>query len=136
MTNAPSNSSLGSRQVTQEGASGGTVLLLSHASVGASVDIAFETALTGTYALRLDAWLGPDAGDYSLALDGQPLLELRGYAPSRRLVHRPGSARMLEAGRHVLVATCVGQSEISTGSDARLDALVGEPPSGEPLAPP
>jgi hypothetical protein len=126
---------LGTRQQSQEGASGGTVLWLSHASVGASVDIAFETSTPGIYALRVDSWAGPDEGDYALELDGAPLLELHGYARGRRALRGAPTTRTLDAGLHVLVARCTGQSDASTGYDARLDALVGEPAPAEPVTP-
>jgi hypothetical protein len=120
---------LGTRQQSQEGASGGTVLLLSHASPGASVELAFETALAGHYALRVDAWAGPDEGDYALLLDGEPLTEVRGYAEARRALRGAVVTRTLDARRHVLTARCTGRANESTGYDARLDALVGEPSS-------
>jgi hypothetical protein len=118
---------LGTKQQSQEGASGGSVLLLSHASPGASVEMAFETALAGRYALRVDAWAGPEEGNYTLELDGEPLTEVRGYAESRRVLRGQPVTRPLEARRHVLVARCTGREDASTGYDARLDALVGEP---------
>ncbi len=118
---------LGTKQQPQEGASGGTVLWLSHATVGASVDVAFETSTPGRYALRVDAWAGPDEGDYALELDGEPLAALHGYARGRRALRGTPTTRTLGAGRHVLVARCTGQSDASSGYDARLDALVGDP---------
>lgn len=118
---------LGTKQQPQDGASGGTVLWLSHAIVGASVDMAFETSTPGTYAVRVDSWAGPDEGDYSLELDGQPLVELHGYARGRRVLRGRPAIRALDAGRHVLVARCTGRADASTDYDARLDALVGEP---------
>ncbi len=118
---------LGTRQQSQEGASGATVLLLSHAAPGASVDLAFETALAGRYALRVDAWAGPDEGDYALQLDGEPLTDIRGFADMRKPLRGTDVARGLDAGRHVLTARCTGRDDASTGYDARLDALVGEP---------
>jgi hypothetical protein len=119
-------SGLGLRQLPQDGASGGTVLLLSHASAGATAQIAFETALSGRYRLRVDAWAGPDEGDYTLELDGEPLGVIQGYSETRRGVRGAGTERNLAAGRHVLLARCLGHTEPSTGFDARLDALVGE----------
>jgi hypothetical protein len=103
--------------------------------VGASVDIAFETSTPGIYALRVDSWAGPDEGDYALELDGAPLLELHGYARGRRALRGAPTTRTLDAGLHVLVARCTGQSDASTGYDARLDALVGEPAPAEPVTP-
>lgn len=117
---------LGSKQEPQYGASGGLVLLLSHATPGASVAIPFETAVAGTYALRVDGFSGPDEGDYTLDLDGAPLPPWAGYAPSVTHVQGAGVTRDLPAGRHVLVARCVGRDAASSGYDARLDALVGE----------
>ncbi len=118
---------LATKQQPQKGASGGTVLWLWHATVGASVDLAFETSTSGRYALRVDSWAGPDEGDYTLELDGEPLAELHGYARGRRALRGTPTTRTLEAGRHVLVARCTGQSDASSGYDARLDALLGDP---------
>ncbi len=120
---------LGTRQQPQEGASGGSVLLLSHAGPGASVELVFETSLAGRYALRVDAWAGPDEGDYSLELDGEPLTLVRGYADARRAVRGAAVVKALDARRHVLAARCTGRDDASTGYDTRLDALVGEPAS-------
>ena len=117
---------LATKQEPQPGASGGTVLLLSHAAPGASVAIPFETAVAGTYALHVDGFRGPDAGDYTLELDGAPLPAWAGYAPAVEPAHGTKVTRDLPAGRHVLVARCTGRDAASTGYDARLDALVGE----------
>jgi hypothetical protein len=117
---------LATRQEAQSGASGGAVLLLSHATPGAGVAIPFETAVAGTYALRVDGFRGPDEGDYALALDGEPLPAWTGYAPAVEAAPGPKVTRDLPAGRHVLVARCTGRDAASTGYDARLDALVGE----------
>ena len=118
---------LGAHQLAQEGASGGGLLLLSHASPGASLEMAFETAVAGTYDLRVDATAGPDEGDYTLELDGEGLADLHGYAPARGALRGTPVTRALTAGRHALVARCTGRDAASTGYDARLDALVGEP---------
>jgi hypothetical protein len=117
---------LATKQEPQPGASGGVVLLLSHAAPGASVAIPFETAVAGTYALRLDGFRGPDEGDYALDLDGEPLPAWAGYAQDVEAAPGPKVTRDLLAGRHVLVARCTGRDGSSTGYDARLDALVGE----------
>jgi hypothetical protein len=129
---------LATKQEPQSGASGGTVLLLSHAGPGASVAIPFETAVAGTYALRVDGFRGPDEGDYALELDGEPLPAWAGYAPAAEPAHGTKVTRDLPAGRHVLVARCTGRDAASTGYDARLDALVGEveAPEVEPPPPP
>ena len=120
-------SGLASRQDTQTGASGGTVLLLSHASPGASIDIPFETAVAGEYAVRVDAATGPEQGDYALELDGVPLPDWHGYAAEGSVVRGSTVRRPMDATRHVLVARCLGRDPASSGFDARLDALVGEP---------
>jgi hypothetical protein len=117
---------LATKQEPQHGASGAVVLLLSHAAPGASVAIPFETAVAGTYALRVDGFTGPDEGDYALELDGAPLPSWGGYAPEVTQAQGEKVTRDLPAGRHVLVARCVGRDAASTGYDARLDALVGE----------
>ena len=128
---------LATKQEPQPGASGGTVLLLSHATPGAGVAIPFETAVAGTYALRVDGFRGPDGGDYALDLDGEPLPPWAGYAPAAEPSHGAKVTRDLTAGRHVLLARCTGRDAASTGYDARLDALVGEvaavaPPPPQP----
>ncbi|HEX8792630.1 MAG TPA: hypothetical protein VF765_16900, partial [Polyangiaceae bacterium] len=115
------------RQEPQSGSSGGFVLLLSHASPGASVAIPFETAVAGTYALRVDGFRGPDEGDYALDLDGAPLPAWNGYAHDVEAATGAKVTRDLPAGRHVLVARCTGRDASSSGYDARLDAIVGEP---------
>ena len=120
---------LGTRQQSQEGASGGSVLLLSHASPGASAELTFETVLAGRYSLRVDAWAGPDEGDYALDLDGEPLAGVRGYADTRKALRGSVVTRALGARRHVITARCTGRDDASTGYDARLDALMGEPAS-------
>jgi hypothetical protein len=121
---------LGASRARRKEASGGAVLRLAHAHPGASVAIPFETAVAGRYAVRVDALVGPSDGDYSLSLDGESLPAYHGYAEAREA--RPGETadRALGAGRHVLVATCTGRDERSTGFDAELDALVGEPATG------
>jgi hypothetical protein len=120
-------SGMGARPLRQEGASGGSVLLLGHARPGAQVALPFEVATPGEYSLRVDAVAGPDQGDYALELDAMPLAEWRGYALEP--APRPGqrSHRALQGGRHWLVARCVGKDPASAGYDMRLDALVGEP---------
>jgi hypothetical protein len=90
------------------------------------VAIPFETAVAGTYALRVDCYRAPDEGDYALDLDGEPLPAWAGYAPAVEPMRGTKVTRDLPAGRHVLVARCTGRDAASTGYDARLDALVGE----------
>jgi hypothetical protein len=118
---------LASRVSQQDGAGGGNVLLLSHATPGASVEIPFETAIGGNYHLRVDAFSGPDEGDYALQLDGDPLADLHGFSEARGPLRGVPADRWLAAGRHVLVARCTGHDLASTDYDVRLDVLVGEP---------
>jgi hypothetical protein len=124
---------LASKQAAQEGASGGMVLLLSHAQPGTQITIPFDVALAGDYEVRVDAFRGPDQGNYALELDGRPLADWQGYAAESGLRRGDAQRRALSAGRHVLVARCTGRDAASTGWDARLDALVGVPAS--PAAP-
>jgi hypothetical protein len=123
---------LGGSRERHAGASGGWVLQLAHAGPGASIAIPFETAQTGDYRVRVDGFAGPRGGDYELLLDGEALSTFRGYAPED--VARQGDAidRALTRGRHVLVATCTGHDDRSTGYEAQLDALVGEPTNAGP----
>lgn len=118
---------LGSCRGRRKEASGGAVLQLAHAHPGSSISIPFETALTGDYALRVDALVGPSFGDYALTLDGEPLPPYHGYAPGREPRKGEAIERALAVGRHVLVATCTGKDDRSTAYDADLDALVGDP---------
>jgi len=118
---------LAARQLTREGASGGYILLVSHAAPGGEVAIPFDVAVAGSYALRVDGFAGPDQGDYELTLDGAPLASWRGYAPAPAPARSGTSRRELTSGRHVLTARCVGRDPASAGFDARLDALVGDP---------
>jgi hypothetical protein len=119
-------SGLGAHPIRRDGASGGAVLLLSHAGPGSSVTIPFEVAVPGDYSVRLDGFQGPDDGNYTLALDGEPLPEWRGYALEPTSSHGDAVPRTLASGRHALVARCVGRDDASQGYDAELDALVGE----------
>jgi hypothetical protein len=118
---------LASRQSRQEDASGGLVLLLSHASPGASLVMPFDVAVAGAYSLRVDGFAGPDSGDYELELDGEPLATWSGYAARVTAARTPPVARTLASGRHELAARCAGHDPASGGYDARLDAIVGEP---------
>ncbi|HEY8087751.1 MAG TPA: hypothetical protein VIF09_07900, partial [Polyangiaceae bacterium] len=118
---------LASRQLAQAGASGGFVLLLSHASPGALIRIPFEVSVAGTYALRVDGVASPTDGDYDLALDGSALGAWHGYAEGAHLVKGAPTVRTVSSGRHVLTATCTGKEPGSTDYDAHLDAIVGSP---------
>jgi hypothetical protein len=89
--------------------------------------VPFEVAVPGDYELHVDAYAGPEGGDYALELDGAPLPDLAGYAPVVTPLHGEPTHRTLDAGRHVLVARCTGRHPASQGYDARLDALVGAP---------
>ena len=115
------------KQAPQEGASGGQVLLVSHAGPGGSVTIPFDVSVAGTYALRVDGTAGPEGGDYDLSLDGEPLAAWHGYAPQARPAHTDPSVRTIASGRHVLWARCAGRDPASHGYEARLDALIGQP---------
>jgi hypothetical protein len=119
-------SGLGVSRESQDGASGGQVLRLTHGHPGAEVAVPFEIAVAGDYVVRVDGAVGPEQGDYGLLLDGAPLPDWHGYEARSALKRGVSSARELAAGRHLLVARCVGQDERSNGFDARLDALVGE----------
>jgi hypothetical protein len=117
---------LATRESPQEGASGGQVLLVSHATPGASAVLPFDVALPADYVLRLDGFGGPEAGDYDLFLDGDPLGRWQGYAPDSTRVRSDAARRTLASGRHVLEVRCTGHDPASHGYDAKLDALVGE----------
>jgi hypothetical protein len=117
---------LATKQVPQEGASGGNVLWLSHAAPGSEVAIPFDVAVAGSYSLRVDGLAGPGDGDYELLLDDEPLASWHGYRPAAGPGRSEPSRRDLSSGRHVLLARCVGHDAASLGFDARLDALVGD----------
>jgi hypothetical protein len=119
-------SGLSAHPVRRDGASGGVVLLLSHAGPGSSVTIPFDVAVPGDYGVRVDGDQGPEDGNYTLVLDGEPLPDWHGYAAEATSNHGESVPRMLMSGRHTLVARCVGRDDASRGYDAELDALVGE----------
>jgi hypothetical protein len=119
-------SGLGASRAKRDGASGGAVLLLAHATPGAEVSIAFEVAVAGDYLVRVDGIRGPDDGDYALELDGDALPDWNGYAAEATSVRGQAAGRTLTSGRHVMVARCVGRHDASHGYGAQLDALVGE----------
>jgi hypothetical protein len=120
-------SGLGATPAKREGASGGTVLLLSHATPGAAVTLPFDVAVAAVYDVRIDGIAGPDDGNYALTLDGEPLPDWSGYSEQTEVAHGATQRRTLTSGRHVLVARCLGRDEASHGFDAELDAFVGEP---------
>jgi len=117
---------LATRQATQDGASGGVVLLLSHAHPGARVSIPFDVSVGGEYEVRVGAAIGPDQGDYALDLDGLPLPDWHGYAAVAAMASGAPRRLTLAAGRHVLVARCAGRDPASTDWNLRLDTLVGQ----------
>jgi hypothetical protein len=125
---------LATRQGAQEGASGAMVLAVSHAAQGSELAVPFDVAVAGTYVVRVDGFAGPEQGDYDLRLDGDPFPSWHGYSAATGPARTDSTRRTLSSGRHVLVARCSGRDPASTGFDARLDALVGDP--APPEAPP
>jgi hypothetical protein len=118
---------LATRQLAQPGASGGFVLLVSHATPGADLRIPFDVSVAGTYALRVDGVASPTDGDYDLVLDGSAMGAWHGYAEGAHLVKGTPVVRTLSPGRHVLTAACTGKEPGSGDYDAHLDAIVGTP---------
>ncbi|HLK40349.1 MAG TPA: hypothetical protein VKU41_26540 [Polyangiaceae bacterium] len=116
---------LGTRRAQATGASGGTALELFASRVGAKVSFPFEVVSPGIAYLRLDGVTGPDEGDYVVAIDGAPLTAWRGYALAPEPRKGAMLPRVLDPGRHVFTATCVGRDPSSSGYGALLDALVG-----------
>lgn len=107
--------------------SGGLALGVFESRPGATLDIPFDVAVTGTYALRLDGVSAPENGRYEVSLDGDPLLTWDGYAPERApLRGTPAAPRTLSRGPHTFTARCVGKAPASRGHLAVFDALVGE----------
>jgi hypothetical protein len=92
------------------------------------VEAPFETAVFGSYLVRVDGLQIPTGGNYALELDGEPFPDWHGYAAERQKAQGESVRRAVSAGRHVLRATCTGRDEASGGYDAELDALVGEAP--------
>ena len=107
--------------------SGDWALFVFEASPGGSIDLPFDVALAGRYALRVDGLSGPDYGEWDLLLDGEPLAPVEGYAPSPRFRRGIVAApRDLSAGPHQLTARCSGKSPDSTGYRAAFDRLTGD----------
>jgi hypothetical protein len=119
-------SGMSAHSVRHDGASGGRVLRLVHAKPGAEVAMPFDVATPGDYDIRVDGLEGPDGGNYALSLDGETLPDWHGYAPEGTAIHGERVPLTLAAGRHTLVARCIGRDDASRGYDAELDALVGE----------
>ena len=117
---------LAASRASWDGASGASVLALTHALPGASVAIPFGVATAGDYLVRVDGFGGPTSGDYALTLDGSPLPAWHGFAPESTPLRGERVPRTLSAGRHTLMAQCLGRDARSSDYDARLDALVGE----------
>jgi hypothetical protein len=117
---------LGASRAWRSIASGGAVLRLAHATPGTAAEAPFETAVSGSYLVRVDGLRIPTGGNYALELDGEPLPDWHGYAEERTKARGESVQRAVSAGRHVLRATCIGRDEPSSGYEAELDALVGE----------
>ena len=89
--------------------------------------IPFDVVTAGDYDVRVDAVTGPDQGEYAFYLDALPLATWQGYGVETKLVRGEPQRRTLAAGRHTLVAQCIGRHPGSRGYDARLDALIAVP---------
>jgi hypothetical protein len=118
---------LGASRAWRADASGGAALRLGHAQPGAEVTLPFEVVAAGDYVVHLDGLTGPDQGEYALVLDGSSLGTWRGYAAESAPRRGAPVTRALSAGRHALVARCLGRDPASSGYDALLDVLAGEP---------
>jgi hypothetical protein len=116
---------LASRQAAVPGASGGSVLRISHATPGAELLVPFDVAVGGDYSVRLDGFAGPEGGDYDVALDEEPMAPWHGYAPAVLARHADATRRAMSSGRHALRLRCTGRDPESSDYDAQLDALVG-----------
>jgi hypothetical protein len=117
---------LGASKARRTGASGGAVLLLSHALPGAEAAIPFETAIAGDYVVRVDGLRGPGDGDYGVTLDGASLPDWHGYSAAPEPAQGEPVPMPLAAGRHLLTVRCQGRDERSDGYDGELDALVAQ----------
>lgn len=117
---------LGAGQIFNEGSLGNPALMVVEAAPKATLTIPFWIAESGRYSVRLVSIQGPDHGDYKLTLDGQVLPLHRGYAATKKRVISPPSIPLeLEAGRHELVAECLGKQAASEGYRAIFDMLIG-----------
>ncbi len=105
-------------------ASGGRVLLVEHARPGSRLRVTFDVAGEARGPVAILGIRGPDFGDYSVALDGRPLLTIRGYAPSLSTMITESQPTPVSRGTHELVFECVGRDERSRGYGAALDAFV------------
>jgi len=107
-------------------ASGDAGLELFAVEPGASLQIPFSVAREGTYALRLDGLVGPDFGSFSVQLDGAPLFDVDGYAPTLSArVGTPSAPRWLAAGGHLLTLRSTGKSAASAGFRGIFDVFSG-----------
>lgn len=108
--------------------SGARALAVFEADPGDTLDIPFDVVTTGTYTLRLDGIVAPDAGRYDILIDGDHVMTWEGYAPARHFARGvPSAARALSAGPHTFTARCLGRAPASAGTGAIFDALVAEP---------
>ena len=109
-------------------ASGGEGLVIFVAEPGATLTVPFDVIEGGRMTLRMDGFATPNSGDWSIAIDGEPMPVWHGFAPRsepRRGV--PSEPRVLAKGRHELIATCLGKPNESRGVLAAFEALIGEP---------
>jgi hypothetical protein len=116
---------LATRQAAVQGASGGSVLQVSHAAPGAELLVPFDVAVPDDYSVRIDGFAGPEDGDYDITLDGEPMPPWSGYAPVAAATRTAAVRRAMTSGRHLLALRCTGRDAASTGFGAQLDALVG-----------
>lgn len=92
----------------------------------AKISIPVWIPKSGRYSVQLHSIKGPDHGDYKIMLDDHVLPLHRGYSPEhKRVASAPSVPIELEAGRHLLIAECLGKQRESTGYLAIFDVLTG-----------
>lgn len=101
-------------------------LFVFEARPGAKLVIPIWVPRSGRYTIRLHSIQGPDHGDYKVTIGDHVLPLHLGYHPEhRRVASVPTVPIELTAGRHLLVAECLGKQPASTGYRAIFDALTG-----------
>lgn len=107
---------------------GGRALLLFAASTGARLEVPFDLARSGRYAIRLEGYAAFDHGRWDIFVDGAPLGRWEGYAPAiTPRVLTPNAPLELRAGAHRFVAECAGRDPRSRDHHALFDALRATP---------
>jgi hypothetical protein len=75
-----------------------------------SATVTFSMPVAGTYAMAADVTAGPNFGEATLSIDGEPVLSYNGFQSGRNVVRRRVGMgeHQLAAGDHTLTLTTVG----------------------------